>query len=69
MIGRFLPLCYPQIGASNLLYSRTLFLIWLLTEHIRLVGLAAFFGCFLYWGIFPSNEFGPRPPTSQYAGR
>ena len=44
MIGSSLPLCYPQIGTSDLLYQRALRLIWLLTKHIRLVGVCAFSG-------------------------
>jgi hypothetical protein len=35
MIGSSLPLCYPQIGASELLYLCALCSIWLLTKHIR----------------------------------
>ena len=39
MIGSSLPLCYPQIAVSDLLFHRALCLISPLTKHIRLVGL------------------------------
>jgi hypothetical protein len=42
MIGSSFPLCYPQIGALNLLYHRALCFMDPLTKHIRLLGVAAF---------------------------
>ena len=39
MIGSSLPLCYPQIAVSDLLYHRALCQSCSLTKHIRLVGL------------------------------
>ena len=35
MIGSSIPLCYPQIGTSNLLWSRALCLVRPLRKHIR----------------------------------
>ena len=62
MIGSSLPLCYPQIGAPNLFYSRTLCRICLLTKHIRLVGVAAFYRRFSRLGlILLSSRFSSRP--------
>jgi hypothetical protein len=46
MIGSSLPLCYPQIGGSDLFCPRALASIWLLTKHIRLGVRAAFLSVF-----------------------
>ena len=64
MIGSSLPLCYPQIGASELLYCRALCLIWLLTKHIRLVGVGAFSGILRGLKWVPLQWHYLVPPTS-----
>jgi hypothetical protein len=64
MIGNSLPLCYLQIGVSDLLDHRGLVSIWLLTKHIRLLGVAAFLGGLRGLELVPSKWRYIVPPTS-----
>jgi hypothetical protein len=66
MIGSSFPLCYPQIAAYDLLYHRTFCLMWLLTKHIRLVGVGAFLSTFCDLKLAPAKWRHLVPPTSGY---
>ena len=64
MIGSSLPLCYPQIAVSDLLFHRALCQISPLTKHIRLVGVAAFSGSLCGLELIPVKWCCLVPPTS-----
>jgi hypothetical protein len=65
MIGSSLPLCYPQIAVSDLLFHRALCLISPLTKHIRLVGVGAFSSALRGLELFPLQWRYLVPPTSK----
>jgi hypothetical protein len=64
MIGSSLPLCYPQIGISHLLYPRALCTVCLLTKHIRLGVRTALSSSLRGLELVPAKWRYLVPPTS-----